>query len=98
MGVLLMVYVNVLQKEILAKMGNPVPQNYKYGNVKTLLGRIAPVMIDSIAIKALMKFIDDAVNGIGEMVEDIEEPVEKGMKLLLVCTHPFVRLAAILMH
>ena len=44
-------------------------------------------MIDSLAVKALMDLIDDAVNGIGEICEkeDIPDPVENGMKLLTVC-------------
>ena len=67
-------------------MGNPIPQNPLYNHVKQLFERISPVMIDSLAIKALMDLIDDAVNGIGEICEkeDIPEPVENGMKLLTV--------------
>ncbi len=49
-------------------------------------------MIDALAIKALMGAIDDAVNGIGEICEreDIPNPVENGMKLLLVRLHLFL--------
>ena len=67
-------------------MGNPIPQNPLYNHVKQLFERISPVMIDSLAIKALMGLIDDAVNGIGEICEkeDIPDPVENGMKLLTV--------------
>ncbi len=78
-----------LQKEILKKLGNPIPQNPVYQHVKQLFERISPVMIDALAIKALMGAIDDAVNGIGEICEreDIPNPVENGMKLLLVRLH-----------
>ena len=76
----------LLQKEILKKMGNPIPQNPLYNHVKQLFERISPVMIDSLAVKALMDLIDDAVNGIGEICEkeDIPGPVDNGMKLLTV--------------
>ena len=67
-------------------MGNSIPQNYLYGNVKILMERVAPVMIDSNAIVALMKFIEEAVDGVGEVIEDIPKPIESGMKLLLVST------------
>ena len=75
-----------LQKEILKKMGNPIPQNPLYNHVKQLFERISPVMIDSLAVKALMDLIDDAVNGIGEICEkeDIPDPIDNGMKLLTV--------------
>ena len=67
-------------------MGNPIPQNPLYNHVKQLFERISPVMIDSLAVKALMDLIDDAVNGIGEICEkeDIPYPVDNGMKLLTV--------------
>lgn len=65
-------------------MGSPIPQNILYSQVKTLLERVAPVMIDVLAVKALMTFVADSVTGIGESVEDIPNATEKGMKLLLV--------------
>ena len=67
-------------------MGNPIPQNPLYNHVKQLFERISPVMIDSLAVKALMDLIDDAVNGIGEICEkeDIPDPIDNGMKLLTV--------------
>ena len=65
-------------------MGNQIPQNYLYVNIKMLLERIAPVMIDAVAIKSLLKLVDDAVNGIGEITEEIPSAIEKGTKLLLV--------------
>ena len=65
-------------------MGNDIPQNYLCGTVRTLLERVAPVMIDSTAIKALLRLLDDAINGLGEHVDDIPNNVESGMKLLHV--------------
>ena len=76
-----------LQKEVLKKMGNSIPQNFLYGNVKMLMERVAPVMIDATAIVALLKFIEEAVDGVGEICEEIPKPIESGMKLLLVCLY-----------
>ena len=42
------------------------------------------MMIDSLAIASLLKYIDDAVTGIGEITEEVPHAIEKGMKLLLV--------------
>jgi hypothetical protein len=49
-----------------------------------LLERVAPVMIDSQAIMALMKIIDDSIRGLGEIGDDILNASEKGLTLLLV--------------
>ena len=72
------------QKEVLKKTGNPIPQNTMYTTVKTLLERVAPVMIDCAAVQEVLKFIDDAVLGLGEINEEVPHAVEKGMKLLLI--------------
>ena len=66
------------------KMGHPTPQNYVYSTVKVLLERIAPVMIDSVAIQELVAFVSDAVKGTGEICDEIPNATENGMKLLLV--------------
>ena len=66
------------------KLGNPTPQNYVYSTVKVLLERIAPVMIDSVAIQELVSFVSDAVKGTGQICDEIPNATENGMKLLLV--------------
>ena len=66
------------------KLGNPTPQNYVYSTVKVLLERIAPVMIDSVAIQELVSFVSDAVKGTGAICDEIPNATENGMKLLLV--------------
>ncbi|KAK2179962.1 hypothetical protein NP493_464g01004, partial [Ridgeia piscesae] len=71
-------------KEIMKKVGNPVPSNVMYNTVKVLLERIAPVMIDSIAIQDLVTFVSQAVKGSGDICDDIPEATENGMKLLLL--------------
>ena len=68
------------------KLGNPTPQNYVYSTVKVLLERIAPVMIDSVAIQELVSFVSDAVKGTGAICDEIPNATENGMKLLLVGT------------
>ena len=65
-------------------MGNPIPQNHIYGNVKLLLERVAPVMIDKAAIQVLMDYIEDGVRGVGEITEEVPHATENGMKLLKV--------------
>ena len=65
-------------------MGQAVPTNALYTNVKTLLERVAPVMIDLDAMTALVTLLDDAVNGLREINDDIPDVVSKGMKLLSV--------------
>ena len=66
------------------KLGNAVPGNLIYNNVKVLLERIAPVMIDSIAVQELVTFVSNAIKGTDEICDEIPEATEKGMKLLLV--------------
>ena len=70
-------------------MGNPVPTNYLYTNVKLLLERVAPVMIDGAAVIALVKYMDEAVRAklfdeAFELADDLPNAIECGMKLLLV--------------
>ena len=76
----------ILQKEILKKLGGPGPgqQNLFYNSVKSLLERIAPVMIDSEAIDQLVKHVDESVRGLGLITDGIDSPGEKGVRLLMV--------------
>ncbi|KAK2159284.1 hypothetical protein LSH36_155g04017 [Paralvinella palmiformis] len=71
-------------KEVLKKMGNPIPQNHLYTHVKMLLERVAPVMIDNQAVVSLMKIIDDSICGLNEIGDDVMNASEKGLKLLLL--------------
>lgn len=66
-------------------MGTHVPNNYMYTNVKMLLERVAPLMIDGTAIQALVTFVDEAVRGLGEICDEVPDAIQNGMKLLLVC-------------
>jgi hypothetical protein len=75
---------DIPQKEILQKCGKCVSGNVYYANVKTLLERVAPVMIDKEAIDSLVNFMDDAINGLNEISDEIPDVVEKGTKLLYV--------------
>ena len=65
-------------------MGNAVPTNQLYTNVKTLLERVAPVMIDNLAITALVEHLHDAITGTINLRKEVPDIIEKGMKLLLV--------------
>lgn len=75
-----------MQKEILSKCGKGVSGNLFYSNVKTLLERVAPVMIDQEAIEAIVFYLDDAINGLNLIGDEVPDVLEKGMKLLFVCT------------
>jgi len=76
------------QKDVLRKLGNPVPQNAMYMTVKILLERTAPVLIDGLAITSLLKLVDNAVaskmSSDETAIIDVPNAVESGMKLLLV--------------
>ena len=70
-------------------MGNPLPTNFLYTNIKQLLERVAPVMIDNQSILALVGHIDDVIksNISGDSNDDdfeMPSPIESGMRLLLV--------------
>jgi len=78
------------QRDILKKLGNPVPQNTVYMTVKALLERMAPVLIDGMAVSALLGLVEASIKSslndedeIGTVI-DAEDPVGAGMKLLLV--------------
>ncbi|CAH1778266.1 unnamed protein product [Owenia fusiformis] len=72
--------------EILKKLGsNPT----LYNVAKVLLERIAPVLIDQEAIKALVELVQEAVDGIDSCVKDVDRPGEIGMKLLLTLSFVF---------
>lgn len=66
-------------------MGAPPGQNQFYYNlVKSLLERVAPVMIDAIAIKELVGLVGELLTGFGPVADTVENASEKGIKLLLV--------------
>lgn len=77
------------QKDILKKLGggsagSSQAQLMLYNTIKSLLERVAPVMVDSSAISVLVKHIDDAVKGQGTISDGILKAGEKGAHLLLV--------------
>ena len=55
-----------------------------YNIVKSLLERVAPVMVDAKAITVLVKIVEDAIKGHGTVADDIFKAGEKGVQLLLV--------------
>ncbi|XP_060604086.1 LOW QUALITY PROTEIN: sister chromatid cohesion protein PDS5 homolog B-like, partial [Ruditapes philippinarum] len=54
-----------------------------YNTIKSLLERVAPVMVDSSAISVLVKHVDDAVTGQGTIADHMSKAGEKGAQLLL---------------
>ena len=67
-----------------------MPQNTVYMTVKALLERMAPVLIDGMAVSALLGLADATIKSSlnddddMESVVDADNPVSAGMKLLLV--------------
>lgn len=83
-----------LVKEILKKVGSPstsssASQQSFYVSVKTLLERVAPVLIDKAAVSALMAHVDDVIRGLGEVGEGLKNPSETGLKLLMTLSFVF---------
>ncbi|XP_029643842.1 sister chromatid cohesion protein PDS5 homolog B isoform X1 [Octopus sinensis] len=76
-------------KEILRKVGNPGQQTPFYTAVKSLLERIAPVMIDADAISALVKYNCDVISGLIYVDDGVLAAGEKGLKLLLALSSVF---------
>ncbi|KAK7097021.1 sister chromatid cohesion protein PDS5 homolog A-like [Littorina saxatilis] len=72
-------------KEVLRKVGGPPSQQsqFFYSLVKSLLERIAPVMIDSAAIKELVALVGELLTGLGPLADVVENASEKGVRLLL---------------
>lgn len=81
-----MLFTCILQKEILKKIGcTPGTPNILYQLVKTLLERIAPVMVDALAVDHLVLAVSELVAGIEDENRDTIEGAEhKGVQLLLV--------------
>ena len=82
--ILVFIYFTFIQKEILRKVGNPGQQTPFYTAVKSLLERIAPVMIDADAISALVKYNCDVISGLIIVDDGVLTAGAKGLKLLLV--------------
>ncbi|KAK6173333.1 hypothetical protein SNE40_016804 [Patella caerulea] len=77
-------------KEVLRKLGfNSGGPNHLYNMVKSLLERIAPVMIDTEAIDVLVKHIDDVITGKTTLEGGIDNAPEKGVNLLLGLSQAF---------
>lgn len=82
-------------KEIIRKLGNPVPNNFLYTNVKQLLERIAPVMIDGSAVMALASHIKEIMENKDGSEMDSHSPsgsddsLESGMNLLLMLSNVY---------
>lgn len=81
-------------KDVLKKLGggsanSSQAQLLLYNTIKSLLERVAPVMVDNSAIAVLVKHIDDAVKGQGTISDGIGKAGEKGAQLLLCLSGVF---------
>lgn len=69
-------------KKIGCTAGTP---NIFYQLVKTLLERIAPVMVDALAVDHLVLAVSERVAGVDEELRDaVDGGEQKGVQLLLV--------------
>ncbi|XP_046671895.1 sister chromatid cohesion protein PDS5 homolog B isoform X2 [Homalodisca vitripennis] len=77
---------------ILKKLGQPVMTNLYYNTVKMLLERISSVMVDHIAIRVLIGFVEDCLRG-GNLIDEIglhpNTAGERGLKLLVMLSYVF---------
>lgn len=85
---------NETVKDILKKLGGGTASSSQaqlalYNTIKSLLERVAPVMVDAQAISVLVKHVDDAVKGHGTIADGIIAPGEKGAQLLLCLSSVF---------
>ncbi|KAH3839436.1 hypothetical protein DPMN_112867, partial [Dreissena polymorpha] len=81
-------------KDILKKLGGQASassptQSPIYITTKSLLERVAPVMVDAQAIAHLVKHVEDAIRGHGTIADEIDNPGEKGATLLLCLSGVF---------
>ncbi|XP_071490773.1 LOW QUALITY PROTEIN: sister chromatid cohesion protein PDS5 homolog A-like [Diadema antillarum] len=72
--------------EVMKKFGNPKNPSPMYETMKTLMERIAPLLIDSAAIEEVVKLVAAQANGTADEVEGLTERrlEERGLKLLQI--------------
>lgn len=72
---------------VLSKLGQPAMTNPYYNTIKMLLERVGSVMIDNDAIRVLIGYVQDCLEG-GDSIDEIGlDPTtagEKGLRLLIV--------------
>lgn len=77
---------------ILKKLGQPVMTNLYYNTVKMLLERISTVMVDHHALRILVGYVEDCLQG-GNLIEEIglhpNTAGERGLKLLVMLSYVF---------
>ncbi|XP_047482987.1 sister chromatid cohesion protein PDS5 homolog B-A-like [Penaeus chinensis] len=74
--------------QILKKLGQPVMTNLYYNTIKMLLERVSSVMVDRVALDALVSMVEGALNGDPTILDTLnltsDIATEKGLKLLFV--------------
>lgn len=77
---------------VLKKLGQPIMTNLYYNTVKMLLERISSVMVDHLALKVLVSYVEDCLRG-GNLIDEIglhpNTAGEKGLKLLVMLSYVF---------
>eukprot|EP00057_Strongylocentrotus_purpuratus_P033215 XP_790621.2 PREDICTED: sister chromatid cohesion protein PDS5 homolog A [Strongylocentrotus purpuratus] len=79
--------------EVMKKFGNPQNPSPLYETMKTLMERIAPLLIDSAAIEEVVKLVAAQANGTGDEVEGVSFRIleERGLKLLQILSLVYPR-------
>lgn len=74
--------------QILKKLGQPVMTNLYYNTIKMLLERVSSVMVDQIALEALIGLVEGAISADPTVLDSLnltsDIATEKGLKLLFV--------------
>ncbi|XP_039299402.1 sister chromatid cohesion protein PDS5 homolog B [Nilaparvata lugens] len=77
---------------VLKKLGQPVMTNLYYNTIKMLLGRISSVMIDYLALRELIVYVEDCLQG-GNLIDEIglhpNTAGVKGLTLLVMLSYLF---------
>ncbi|GLV36490.1 precocious dissociation of sisters 5 [Carabus blaptoides fortunei] len=77
---------------VLKKLGQPVMTNLYYNTVKMLLERASSVMIDHEAIRILIRYVEECLEG-GNIIEEIGlnpgTAGDRGLKLLVMLSYVF---------
>lgn len=77
---------------VLKKLGQPVMTNLYYNTIKMLLERVSSVLIDEEAIRILIRYVKDCLNG-GNIIDEIglnpNNAGEKGLRLLVILSFVF---------
>lgn len=81
-----------LQANVLKRLGQPIMTNLYYNTVKMLLERVSSVMIDHEALKILISYVENCLQG-GNIIDEASlnpnTAGERGLRLLVMLSFVF---------